>query len=162
MTFELGEIVLYGLNGVCRIASIEEREQGLYYILVPVHKPRTTLMVPVNNETLVSRMRYMPSAEEVEESIARAVRTDPTWIDDTSSRKEHAKDVLANGSEYDLLMLCRSFYQHKEYVLSIGKKSTSSDASILRSVQDRIRDEFSVVFGIEPSDVDEFISSKAQ
>ena len=160
MTFELGDIVLYGLNGVCRIKEIQEREQGPYYILSPVHKPRTTLMVPMNNETLVGRMRYVPAAEEVEKSIEKAMADKPEWINDAPTRKEHAKDVLTNGSAYDLLMLCRSFYQHKEYVLSCGKKSTSSDASILRSVQERIRDEFSIVFGIEPSEVDDFLWNK--
>ncbi len=159
MQYSEGDIVLYGLNGACRVKAIEEREQGVYYILTPVHKDRTTLMVPVDNEMLVSRMRPIPPADQVEASIREALATQPTWIDDNSARKEHAKDVLANGDEFDLLMLCRSFYKHREYVLEQGKKSTSSDAGILRSVQDRIRDEFSLVFGIEPEKVDEFISS---
>lgn len=158
MNFSQDDIVLYGLNGACRIQSIEQRERGTYYILVPVHKSRTTLMVPADNETLVSRMRPIPPVEEVEESIRKALATQPTWINDNAERKEFAKDVLANGNEYDLLMLCRSFYQHKEYVLDHGKKSTSSDISILRSVQDRIRDEFSLVFDIDPSEVDDFIA----
>ena len=162
MQYSEGDIVLYGLNGACRIKAIEERGQGAYYILSPVHKDRTTLMVPVDNEMLVSRMRPIPPAEEVEQSIREALATQPTWIDDNVARKDHAKDVLANGNEYDLLMLCRSFYQHKEYVLERGKKSTSSDANILRSVQDRIRDEFSLVFGIEPDKVDEFIGARAK
>ncbi len=118
-------------------------------------------MVPVDNENLVSRMRPIPPMEEVEESIRKALGTKPTWIEDNAARKEHAKDVLANGNEYDLLMLCRSFYKHKEYVLDHGKKATSSDISILRSVQDRIRDEFSLVFDIDPSEVDEFIATQS-
>lgn len=159
MRFSEGDVILYGLNGVCRVKAIEEREQGSYYILSPVHKSRTTLMVPANNETLVSRMRPMPPAYEVEASIREALETEPVWIDDNVTRKEHAKDVLANGNEFDLLMLCRAFYQHKEFVLERGKKATSSDTNILRTVQDRIRDEFSVVFGIDPEEVDEFIGS---
>ena len=161
MRFAQDDVVLYGLNGACRITSVEERERGTYYILTPVHKSRTTLMVPVDNENLVSRMRPIPPMEEVEESIRKALGTKPTWIEDNAARKEHAKDVLANGNEYDLLMLCRSFYKHKEYVLDHGKKATSSDISILRSVQDRIRDEFSLVFDIDPSEVDEFIATQS-
>lgn len=161
MHFSQGDIVLYGLNGACRITAVEERENGAYYILVPVHKTRTTLMVPVDNEALVSRMRPIPPAAEVEESIRKALETNPTWIEDSTARKEHAKHVLANGNEFDLLMLCRSFYKHKEYVMDHGKKATSSDISILRSVQERIRDEFSLVFGIDPSEVDSFIARQS-
>lgn len=162
MHYAKGDIVLYGLNGACRIEAVESREQGVYYILTPVHKNRTTLMVPAENEALVSRMRPVPSAEEVEASICAALQTEPMWIDDSSERKEHAKDVLANGNEFDLLMLSRSFHQHREYVLARGKKATTSDTTILRSVQDRIRDEFSLVFGISPEDVDAFIAKHAQ
>jgi CarD family transcriptional regulator len=162
MHYGKGDIVLYGLNGACRIKAIESREQGAYYILTPVHKDRTTLMVPAGNEALVARMRPVPPAEEVEASICKALQTTPTWIDDNAERKEHAKNVLANGNEFDLLMLSRSFHQHKEYVLARGKKAATSDTTILRSVQDRIRDEFSLVFDINPEDVDAFIAKHAQ
>lgn len=160
MHFAQGDIVLYGSNGACLIKSIEERSRGFYYILAPVHKDRTTLMVPVDNETLVSRMRPIPSAEEVEESIREALETEPSWIPDNATRKNHAKKVLADGNEFDLLMLFRSFRQHKEFVIENGKKATSSDTAILRSAQDRIRDEFSLVFDIEPDEVAAFIASR--
>lgn len=160
--FQTDDIVLYGANGACRINEIEQREQGSYYILTPVHKDRTKLMVPVDNDRLVSRMRPVPSPKTVKESILKASQTDPAWIDDTNERKDFARQIIESGTEYELLMLARSFHTHKEHVAEIGKKSTSSDSNILRSVQDRIRDEFSVVFGIDPEEVDAFIQSQAK
>lgn len=159
--FQTNDIVLYGSNGCCRISEIETRESGSYYILTPVHKDRTKFMVPTDNENLVSRIRPVPSKKAVHDCIRRAAAAEPSWIDDNAARKEAAKDVLANGDEFDLLMLARSFHQHKQHVMQIGKKTTSSDSSILRSAQDHIRDEFSVVFGIEPEEVDAFIGGEA-
>lgn len=159
--FQVEDIVLYGSNGACKIKEIEHRDQGSYYVLAPVHKDRTKFMVPVDNERLVSRMRPVPTRKTVQESIRKASSTEPFWIDDNSERKEHAKAILDHGTEFDMLMLARSFHVHKEHVAEIGKKSTSSDSNILRSVQEHIRDEFSVVFGIDPDDVDDFIQSQA-
>ena len=159
--FQENDVVLYGNNGACRIDTIEQRDMGAYYILTPVHKDRTTLMVPVDNERLTSRMRPMPSPQSVEVSIRKALKDEPSWIDDTNERKEHAKQVLEQGSEYELLMLARSFHAHRQHTIESGKRATTSDSTILRSAQDHIRDEFSVVFGIPPEEVDDFIGKHA-
>lgn len=129
----------------------------LYYILRPVHNDRAKYMVPATNEKLVSRMRFLPERTEVLADIKQAALDEPKWIKDTNERKTYAKHVLEAGSPYELLMLARTFKQRKAYVASIGKRSTSSDLSILRQAQDHIRDEFSVVLDIEPEDVESFI-----
>lgn len=159
--FNMDEIVLYGANGACKINDIERRDQGDYYILTPVHKDRTKYLVPVDNEALVSRMRPMPSQHAIKECIRKAAKTEPEWIDDNSERKEHAKEIISRGNEYELLVLARAFHLHKEHVAEIGKKTTTSDSNILRSAQDHIRDEFSVVFDIDPEEVDDFIGRQA-
>jgi CarD family transcriptional regulator len=158
--FQMDDIVLYGINGVCRVSTIEKREQGSYYILTPVHKDRTKLFVPTNNELLVDRMRPMPTKQHVTACIHKALETEPKWISDTSTRKAHAKEVLTSGDEYDVLMLARSFHQHRTRVIDTGKKTTSSDNSILRSAMNHIRDEFSIALDIEPDEVDSFIGSQ--
>ncbi len=161
LDFALNDIVLYGSNGVCKVDAIEERDMGTYYILRPVHKSHTKLMVPTNNERLLNRIRAIPSAADAKQSIKAALSAEPCWISDANARKERAKEILESGTEYELLMLARSFYLHKQKVLEAGKKATSSDNGILRSAQERVRDEFSVVLGIEPEEVDEFIFAEA-
>jgi CarD family transcriptional regulator len=160
-SFELNDTVLYGNNGVCRIDAVETRADGDYYILVPVHKDRTKLMVPLRNEMLVGRMRAIPSKSDAASYIREAAKKDARWISDSTERKEHAKKVLHNGTEVELLLLARSFATHKQKMLEAGKKTSSSDNGILRSAQDRVRDEFSVVFDIAPDEVDDFIALQA-
>ena len=156
-SFNQNDIVLYGSNGVCRIAAIEYREDGAYYILVPVHQDRTKLMVPIDNEALVARMRSVPSREDATHYIHEAAHQQIDWIPDTAERKERAHEILHEGNEIDLLLLIRMLYQHKKKLSASGKKTSSSDNSILRSAEKRMRDEFSVVFDIAPEEVDEFI-----
>ena len=60
--FTVGDAVVYGTQGVCRISEITEMTVAKvvrsYYVLVPVYSEKTTLYVPVDNEEVVkSRMR---------------------------------------------------------------------------------------------------------
>ena len=87
--FSVGQTVLYGANGVCRIEEITTRRVGSsemeYYVLKPVRSDCSTVFVPTGNETLVSRMRFVKSADEV-----RAILDDRTfsidWIDNNILR----------------------------------------------------------------------------
>ena len=157
--FHLNDTVIYGSNGACRIDAIEQRKDDDYYILVPVHKDRTKLLVPMNNEALVSRMRALPDQEQATAYIREAAGREAPWISDSTARKEHAKQVLHGGTEVELLLLVKAFAAHKQDLLDIGKKVSSSDNGILRSAQDRVRDEFSLIFDIPPENVDERIAS---
>ena len=161
-SFMIDDVVIYSTNGCCRIDSIEERDSSSYYLLRPVHKDRTKLMVPLDNPQLVARMRPVPSKDELLECLRNAEKAEIEWVDDIARRKEAAHDIMAGGDEYELLVLARTFAQHAQEVTAQGKHPTSSDASILRAVQDRLRDEFSVVFEIDYDEVDEFIAGEAK
>ncbi len=159
--FSKGDLVLYGSNGVCRIDDIEPREQDDYYILYPVHKQRTRLMVPVHNAHLMARMRSIPSAADLKAAMHTAFSQPIEWIDDTSARKESAKEILARGNEGEVLSLMRTFYLHRQAAIEAGRKSTLSDKSILKEAEQLIFDEFSVVFQLEPEEVSDLISAEA-
>lgn len=158
--FARDDVILYGSNGVCRIDEIEERETGAYYSLSSVHKRHTKFLVPVDNEHLVGRMRPLPEKQAVLDAIEGAKDASLSWIKDNDKRRTHAREVIDGGSMLDLLVLEKTFALHKQKVTEIGKRSTSSDSSILRNAQDHIRDIFSVVLGIEPEEVDDFIASR--
>ena len=68
--FEVGQTVLYGTEGVCRITEIQEMKVGKkkseYYVLKPVYRDGATIYVPMDNATLLNRMRQVLSAEEID------------------------------------------------------------------------------------------------
>ena len=53
--YKIGDIFLYGSNGVCKITDIKSekfaRETKTYYILSPFFDSKETIFVPVDNET---------------------------------------------------------------------------------------------------------------
>ena len=69
--FAVGSFVVYRAEGVCRISDIKAESFGVigskenYYILTPLNDEKSTVFVPVANETLVGMMRPLLSAEEI-------------------------------------------------------------------------------------------------
>ena len=91
MRFGVGDTVLYGTQGVCRIERTEkQRVRGNdieYYVLCPVYNENSTVFVPMQNDALVSKMRSILSAEDIYEMIRSMPEEDTIWIDDEKSAK---------------------------------------------------------------------------
>ena len=73
--YSIGEVVLYGSNGVCEITEITTKKIGKdsieYYVLKPVCSDSSTLFVPTQNEMLVSRMRVVLSSDEIKDILSQ-------------------------------------------------------------------------------------------
>ena len=156
-TLAQGDTVLYGAHGCCCVDDIEQRDTGTYYVLRPVRKANTKFLVPADNEELLAKIRPLPTPHALEQTIDAAAAAEVGWIEDVSVRRDTARQVLNEGSEYEVLLLMREFSEHKRAAKAQGKRPLTSDASILRAAKDHVRDEFSLVFGIEPEEVDRII-----
>ena len=82
--YSIGEVVLYGSNGVCEITEITTKKIGKdsieYYVLKPVCSDSSTLFVPTQNEMLVSRMRVVLSSDEIKDILSQKTDNE-IWID---------------------------------------------------------------------------------
>ena len=89
--YSIGEIVLYGSNGVCEITEITTKKIGKdsieYYVLKPVCSDSSTLFVPTQNEMLVSRMRVVLSSDEIKDILSQKTDNE-IWIDNKAERCE--------------------------------------------------------------------------
>ena len=89
--FQVNDMVLYGTNGVCRVVDIDERDCGgrmvEYYILKPIYASNSTVFVPVNNEKLTSKMRYVLTKEEIDAKIRAIPEVQEEWMEDERERK---------------------------------------------------------------------------
>ena len=158
--YNIGDIVLYAAHGCCEVEDIEMRDTGIYYVLHPLKRLRTRFYVPADNQELMAKVRPLPTPKALEETIDQVASSEPEWIEDVSVRRDTAREVLASGDEHDVLMLLRGFHNQKKQAAGSGKRLLTSDASILRAVQDHVRDEFSLVLDIEPHEVDQLLADR--
>ena len=158
--FQVNDMVLYGTNGVCKLVDIDVRDCGgrmvEYYILKPIYASNSTVFVPVNNEKLTSKMRYVLTKEEIDEKIRLIPESSPGWIDD--ARKERFKDIVSRADTFELIQLIKTLLEHQEAVMARGKKLHVADERMLQEAEKMICDEFSYVLGISKEEVPSYIT----
>ena len=161
--FQVNDMVLYGTNGVCRVVDIDERDCGgrmvEYYILKPIYASNSTVFVPVNNEKLTSKMRYVLTKEEIDAKIRAIPEVQEEWMDDERARKELFKDMVSRADTFELIQLIKMLIEHREKVVARGKKLHVADERMLQEAEKMICDEFSYVLGIPKEEVPSYITN---
>jgi len=162
--FSKEDLVVYGSEGVCRIADITVREFGNtpreYYILVPVNEEKSKIYVPVGNEKLESKMHKILSYKEINQLISSMPEQKEVWFDNEMLRKEKYQEIIKNGRHLELVSLIKAVHNQQEKLKNAGKKLHQSDARFLAEAQKMLHGEFSVVLNIEMDEVAPFIEKK--
>ena len=107
--YNIGDVVMYGTFGICKIASIEKRdfmgEENDYYILHHVYNGKNTFYVPVDSEQAVSRLHKVCSKSDVDELIGHMNAEAPIWIDNEIKRKEEYSRIIKEGNKQEIIRL---------------------------------------------------------
>lgn len=166
MRFGVGDTVLYGTQGVCRIERTEkQRVRGNdieYYVLCPVYNENSTVFVPMQNDALVSKMRSILSAEDIYEMIRSMPEEDTIWIDDENQRKLSYQQLINEGDRKKLVQLIKTLYLHKLSQEKKGRKLHQSDETMLKQAEKLLYDEFALVLNIQPEEVLPFIMEQVE
>ncbi len=161
--FSIGDTVLYGNDGVCRISEITEKSFGsstsLYYILVPVFNNRSTVFVPKDNERLVSRMQAILPVDEIK-GLIEACDEGIAWIDADSERAEYFKSLISGGEFPKILNMARCILKHRDEIMSNGKKLHKSDENILKDAVRIVYEELAMSVDVLKDDIADIICRK--
>ena len=158
---DIGSLVIYGSNGICRIT--DKRKEKLcgtkneYYVLTPVDNAGAMIFVPADNEALLAKMKNILSENDIISLIKSIDDNELWWIDDSKKRNELFSVILENGDRTELLRLIKCIYLKRKELSSTGKKLWLSDENTLKKAEKIINAEFSMVLGISPEEVEQFI-----
>lgn len=147
--FKVGEIVNYGIEGVCVIKDIRtENFRSLkakeeYYILSPIKTPSSLIYVPVSNKLLTDRMRKLLSHDEIVGLVEELRDRRFDWISDSRVRNAEFKRILGEADRVSLIILVNTIVARMRSTDLNEKRTTLSDESILKHAQKMLFDEFS-------------------
>ncbi len=160
--FCVGDTVIYGTQGVCRISAIEENDFGgdsvEYYVLRPVYDVNSTVFVPVKNEKLVGKMRAVLSPEEIIGMIRSMPDEETIWIEDETERKQTYQEIIREGDRRKLVRLIKTLHFHGLEQQKKGRRLHQSDESALKQAEELLYNEFALVLKIRPEEVVPFIT----
>ena len=156
----IGQTVLYGTNGVCKIEDITVKSVGKlkmeYYVLKPVDSDSSTLFVPTANEALVKKIRAVLSEAEIRRILCDGQACED-WNDNKIERSEHFIEIIARGDSAELVRMIRQLHLHAQQQLAKGKRLHISDERFLKEAEKMVCSEFSLVLNVSRDDVIELI-----
>lgn len=139
MEVQVGEIVLYGTEGICKMLGCEEKRFGtdalMYYVLESQSKG-SRIFVPFANQTLVDRIRKPLSEEEMKDLLKNFTSLcESAWIENDRERKTSHALVVSNGKAQDLLILMKTVQNRRLKMESMGKKLYAHDDRAYREAR---------------------------
>lgn len=164
--YHVEDAVLYGSDGICRIAEIVTKDFGgaptEYYVLKPIRQEASTIYVPVKNEALVQKMRHVLPEEKILELIEGMPDEKVHWIENDEERKTAYREILSTGDRSGLIRMIKSLYLHEKEMKGNGKHLRAADERFFKEAERMLYDEFALVLGIEPEQVLAFIQERIQ
>ena len=161
--FAIGDLVAYGINGICTIENIEmmsmvtDMPEMPYYVLKPENSDSSTVYIPVGNDKLVSKMRRVMTRDEIREMVVDSKDKEIEWDNDRRYRNEQFHSILADGVHQEMILMIDCIHKRKEKLTETGKKLPATDSNILKQAEKLVVEEFSHVLDIEPRDVSRYI-----
>lgn len=166
MQFQSGDMVVYGIHGVCRVVGTQERTVDRkcveYYVLVPTHQSDAAFYVPMHNPAAVSKMRSILSKEALTALLQSEEIKADCWILNEAARKDKYRAMITRADCAELIRMLRALHLHKQEQLAAGKKQHLCDENFMKDAERVIRSEVSAVMEIPPEAVGEFLRSKIE
>lgn len=158
--YTVGQLVVYGSHGVCRVSDIETRvinkKKVEYYVLIPIDQNDSQFLLPTGNSTVMAKMSPLLSKEEIDCLLRRGLNDD-AWIEDENLRKQKYRELITGSDRASLISMVRALHIHKEKQLEAGRKFHLCDENFLKDAQRLLCAEFSVSLGISRQEVGQYI-----
>lgn len=162
--FEVGDYIIYGSNGVCKITNIGPMKMPgmtstkLYYTMVPCYIKGSEIFTPVDNERVV--MRPVMTKKEAEKFVKGIGKIKPITIIEDKRRELEYKAAVYSCDPETLVGLIKTIYIRMEERLEEGKKVTSSDSKYFKMSEESLYGELAISLDMEKDEVKDYIKTK--
>ena len=158
------QYICYGANGVCRIEDVGPipgmHAQARFYTLKPLSDEKSVYYIPVDSETLTSKMRPLLTRGEINASIDSAADAPCAWIEDRTERHETCRSALRESDPRRIMRIAGMLYLRRQQLADEGKKLSATDEMMLKQAESLIENEFSFVLGLKNSEVGPYIRTR--
>ncbi len=164
--FEIGDYIVYGNVGVCKVVEIGTLdspllpEDKLYYTLVPCYTNGSRIFTPIDNEKVI--MRSIISKDEALELLEDIDNIDSLDITEEKGRESKYKEVFSTCDCRDLVKLIKTIYERKEQRQAEGKKLTVADEKYIRLAEESLFGELAIPLDVEVEKVKDYVLERVE
>lgn len=162
--FEVGEYVVYGNKGVCRIDDITHIDisgadkERLYYVLAPVGDVSGKIYAPTDN--LKTTMRKVISREEADRLIKELPDIEMLWVPDDKQREAKYKEAMQTCDYRAWVSIVKTLHLRMKERTAQGKKITALDERYMRAAENELYSELSLTLGIPKDSMESYLKEK--
>lgn len=161
--FQVGDLILYGSTGVCRVAKVEAqgKPERLFYTLDPLYQS-CSITTPVDNEKVF--MRPILTREQALELIDAIPAAQGVVFHSRSTRElsDHYEAALKSFDCQALVELTKSIYTKRQEMLRQKRKFGALDERFLKKAEDLLFGELAAALELDREAVPEFIAARIQ
>ena len=163
--FAIGDNVVYGSNGVCKIMNVGPLSFGgakdrLYYTMVPCYIRDSEIFTPIDNERVV--MRKVMSKDEAEDFIQSISEIKELEIIEEKKRELEYKQAVLTCEPEILVSLIKTIHTRMEDRIAVGKKVTSSDSKYFHIAEESLCGELAISLEMDKDEVRDYIKEKVE
>lgn len=162
--FEIGQWVIYGAHGVCRVVGTEKqlvnRKRTEYLVLEPLNQNESRFYVPTANPTAMSKLKEVLPAQELRALLESDAVQEDVWIKEENLRKQHYRDLMGNGDRMSILQMVCTLYRYRDAQVAAGKKFHLCDDNFLRDAEKLLSSEISLVLEMTPEDARTYLRDR--
>ena len=162
--FEIGEHIVYGVNGICRVAEIcpspyDKTDPRTYYLLIPVHNPMgSTIYTPVDNDRVP--MRRLMTKGEIDDLIAAMPNIETLTVPVEKQRREIYRTVISALRPEGYVSVIKTVHRRREELTAARKHFPVSDLEYGRLAKHLLYSECAHVLGIAEDGIESYIEEK--
>lgn len=159
--YQKGDYINYSGHGICQVKDIRSMDFRTgagarnYYILSPVNQEGTVFYLP--EEGADARSRRLLTREEIEGILSGICDAQMPWIPDRKQRTEEFHKILSRRDTGELLLLAACLHRQQ-----LEKALSTADRETLRRVEGMIEQEFSLVLGLQASEIGGYILGRLE
>lgn len=162
--YQIGDQVVYGMHGVCRVADIEnkimDQKPVTYLVLEPVGQEGARYLVPTHNAMAMGKVHALMSREDLMSLLVSEFVRRNVWISDEGRRKQSYRELITGGDRPLIMQMVATLYRHRRELAASGKKFHMCDENFLRDAEKLLCSEISVILDISVNEAKEFLRKK--
>ena len=159
--FCINDTVNYGTTGISTIIDIKTENIGKdikkFYILKPLFDNNSTVMVPVDNEVLVSRIYPILTKEQANKLITELPDIQTDWIQNDRERYPEYKNRIISGDRHKIFGVLITLKKRQKHQMISGRKLRSLDEKLLRDAQKTLYTELAYVLDVSQDEIPRII-----
>ena len=119
-----------------------------------------TICVPMDNDTLVSKMLPLLSREELEEILSDLPNLSTRWIENDLERTTEFKRILKTADRRSIFGVIKTIYRRDQELQSQNRHLRGSDQQIMKEAESILYYEIAQVLSIDPAEVLPYLVSR--